>query len=98
MFITLYFKYPFNNPFSTNISVTSLIKPNSNPDLSEIANKVFSINKYEIERAMHIKEVFEASAAKGINGFMDDKYGFIDEPIYRDVLLVLSTKKKQGLE
>jgi len=55
-----------------------------------IANEVFSINKYEIERARHIKAVFEAHSAKGINGFMDKKYGFIDEPIYRDSLLILN--------
>jgi citrate lyase subunit beta/citryl-CoA lyase len=60
------------------------------PKQVQIANKVFGINKYELERAMHIKAVFEANAAKDINGFMDDKYGFIDEPIYRDALLVLS--------
>ncbi len=60
------------------------------PKQVKIANKVFSINKYEIGRAAHIKNVFEANSAKGINGFMDDKYGFIDEPIYRDALLVLN--------
>ncbi len=59
------------------------------PKQVQIANEVFSINKYEIERAIHIKERFEANAAKGINGFMDDEYGFIDEPIYRDALLIL---------
>ena len=68
------------------------------PKQVEIANEVFSLNTYELERAAHIKKAFENQSAKGINGFMDEKYGFIDEPIYRDVLLVLSTKKKQGLE
>ena len=51
------------------------------PKQVEIANSIFSINKYEIERALHIKEAFEAHSTKGINGFMDEKYGFIDEPI-----------------
>lgn len=60
------------------------------PKQVEIANEIFGINKYEIERALHIKEAFETNSAKGINGFMDDKYGFIDEPIYRDSLLVLN--------
>jgi len=60
------------------------------PKQVEIANQIFSINKYEIERAKHIKELFEANASRGINGFMDDKYGFIDEPIYRDSLLILN--------
>jgi len=60
------------------------------PKQVEIANSVFGINKYELERAMHIKEAFEKNAANGINGFMDEKYGFIDEPIYRDSLLILN--------
>ena len=59
------------------------------PKQVEIANAVFNMNKYEIERARHIKAVFEASAAQGTNGFMDERYGFIDEPIYRDALLIL---------
>jgi len=60
------------------------------PKQVQIANEVFSINTYELERAMHIKEAFEASAAQGINGFMDERYGFIDEPIYRDAILILN--------
>jgi len=55
----------------------------------EIANKIFSTNHEEIIRAKHIKTVFEESTKKGVNGFMDNQYGFIDEPIYRDALLVL---------
>ena len=60
------------------------------PKQVQIANKIFSKNSYEIERALHIKEAFETHAAQGINGFMDEKYGFIDEPIYRDSLLKLN--------
>ncbi len=60
------------------------------PKQVEIANSIFIINKYEIERAKHIKAVFEANAKQNINGFMDKKYGFIDEPIYRDSLLMLN--------
>ena len=60
------------------------------PKQVQIANEIFSINKYELARAKHIKEGFETNSAKGINGFMHDKYGFIDEPIYRDSLLILN--------
>lgn len=67
------------------------------PKQVTIANEVFGVSTHELERATHIKSTFEAHAAKGINGFMDEKYGFIDEPIYRDALLVLSTEKKQRL-
>ncbi len=56
----------------------------------EIANEVFGIDHQAIQRAKHIKEAFETSSSKGENGFMDEKYGFIDEPIYRDALLVLN--------
>ncbi len=59
------------------------------PKQVQIANEVFHTNSDEIKRALHIKEAFETHAAQGINGFMDEKYGFIDEPIYRDSLLVL---------
>ena len=55
----------------------------------EIANDVFSVDNEAFLRAKHIKSVFEASAKNHENGFMDKKYGFIDEPIYRDALLVL---------
>ncbi len=60
------------------------------PKQVQIANEIFHTNRDEIERALHIKEAFETHAAQGINGFMDEKYGFIDEPIYRDSLLVLN--------
>ncbi len=60
------------------------------PKQVQIANEIFHTNSDEIERALHIKEAFESHAAQGINGFMDEKYGFIDEPIYRDSLLVLN--------
>lgn len=60
------------------------------PKQVEIANEVFGVDEAALLRARHIKEVFEANAANAENGFMDEKYGFIDEPIYRDALLVLN--------
>jgi len=59
------------------------------PKQVAIANEVFALDEEAYIRAKHIKEVFETHAKQGINGFMDDKYGFIDEPIYRDALLLL---------
>jgi citrate lyase subunit beta/citryl-CoA lyase len=61
------------------------------PKQVAIANEIFATDSFELERAKHIKKVFEANSAQNNNGFMDDKYGFIDEPIYRDALLVLTT-------
>jgi citrate lyase subunit beta/citryl-CoA lyase len=55
-----------------------------------LANKIFTLPKDAQIRALHIKEVFEKNEAKGMNGFMDEKYGFIDEPIYKDALLILN--------
>ncbi|MBN2825672.1 MAG: CoA ester lyase [Campylobacterales bacterium] len=55
----------------------------------EIANRVFGVDEAEIKRARHIKAAFEANSEQGEHGFMDEKYGFIDEPIYKDALLVL---------
>ena len=60
------------------------------PKQVDMANRIFNITQYEIERAQHIKTSFETHSAKNINGFIDDKYGFIDEPIYRDSLLILN--------
>jgi len=59
------------------------------PAQVEIANDIFGIDDTSRQRAIHIKEAFERESAKGINGFMDSRYGFIDEPIYRDALLAL---------
>jgi len=61
------------------------------PQQVDIANEVFGYSRKEIDRAKHIKEAFENSAKLGENGFMDSKYGFIDEPIYRDALLFLNS-------
>ena len=55
-----------------------------------IANEIFAPTQKEIEQAKEIKRAFEESAQKGVNGFMHPKYGFIDEPIYRDALNLLA--------
>jgi len=59
------------------------------PKQVAIANQIFTTNNEILIRAKHIKEIFEKESAKNNNGFMDDTYGFIDEPIYRDALLLL---------
>ncbi len=62
------------------------------PKQVAIANEVFGVDRDALARAIHIKKVFERNAAQSINGFMDDLYGFIDEPIYRDALLILNAR------
>ncbi len=59
------------------------------PKQVAIVNALFSIEEEEIEKAKYIKERFEEMAEEYISGFMDAKYGFIDEPIYKDALLTL---------
>jgi len=60
------------------------------PAQVSIANRIFDINAYEQERARYIRDIFEKNQSKNINGFMDARYGFIDEPIYRDALNILA--------
>jgi len=59
------------------------------PKQVAIANEVFGLDTAALERAQHIKKRFEEESAQNNHGFMDEKYGFIDEPIYRDALLIL---------
>ena len=60
------------------------------PDQVKIANEIFG--ERDIERARHIVERFEKMAAQGITGFVDEEYGFIDEPIYKDALNILKDR------
>jgi len=60
------------------------------PKQVAIANDVFGVEYEALARAGHIKKRFEEESDLHNHGFMDEKYGFIDEPIYRDALLVLS--------
>jgi len=61
------------------------------PKQVAIANEVFGYTPEEIIRAMHIKKRFEEESSKGNNGFMDEQYDiFVDEPIYKDALLILN--------
>jgi citrate lyase subunit beta/citryl-CoA lyase len=64
------------------------------PKQVEIANEVFMPSKDEIERAKHIKKSFEYHKSLGESGFMDEEFGFIDEPIYKDALLLLDNLER----
>ncbi len=63
------------------------------PTQVQIANKIFSINEDEIVKALYIKKIFEQQRDLGNTGFSNEKYGFIDEPIYKNALLVLLLNK-----
>jgi len=59
------------------------------PKQVAIVNEVFGVDNEALKRAKHIKKRFEEESTQNNHGFMDEKYGFIDEPIYRDALLIL---------
>jgi len=59
------------------------------PKQVEIINKVFKVDESEILKAKYIVEKFEQMKTKGVTGFSDEKYGFIDEPIYKNAKLIL---------
>ena len=54
-----------------------------------IANELFGPDPEALTRAREIVAAFEAASREGIHGFMHERYGFIDEPIYRDALNTL---------
>jgi len=49
----------------------------------------FEVGNQEVQKAKYIIELFEKMRKQGVTGFSDDKYGFIDEPIYKGALKVL---------
>ncbi len=59
------------------------------PKQVAIANRIFADKSEQLERARYIKKRFEEMASQNVTGFMDERYGFIDEPIYKDALLTL---------
>lgn len=62
------------------------------PSQVDIANKVFEIDSDEYEKAKYIVELFEANLQNKISGFSDEKYGFIDEPIYKNAKNIIKKR------
>ncbi len=62
------------------------------PKQVEIVNELFTRANEEIERANEIVMLFEQKQSEGVTGFTHPKYGFIDEPIYKGAISILSTK------
>jgi len=59
------------------------------PMQAEQVQSTFGIDKEAIIRAQYIVERFEEQQEQGVTGFSDDRYGFIDEPIYKGALALL---------
>lgn len=60
------------------------------PDQVKIANELFVDKAEELKRAEVIVKLFEMHRDEGITGFVDEEYGFIDEPIYKGALAILN--------
>jgi citrate lyase subunit beta/citryl-CoA lyase len=63
------------------------------PDQVKLVNQKFQDEEVLLQRAKVIVKLFELHQAEGITGFVDEEYGFIDEPIYKGALAVLNKGK-----
>ena len=61
------------------------------PKQVALVNKTLVCPEEEIKRAKVIVKLFEMHQEEGITGFVDEEYGFIDEPIYKGALKLLQT-------
>jgi citrate lyase subunit beta/citryl-CoA lyase len=62
------------------------------PAQVDMIHEIFGHSEAEIERCREIVRLFEEHRARGISGFVDERYGFIDEPIYKGALSVLNIR------
>lgn len=62
------------------------------PAQVELIHEIFGHGEAEIERCREIVRLFEEHSVQGISGFVDARYGFIDEPIYKGALAVLEMR------
>ena len=59
------------------------------PQQVKLVNANFKNDEQELQRAKEIVKLFELNHKNGVTGFVDDRYGFIDEPIYKGALVIL---------
>ena len=62
------------------------------PAQVSLIHEIFGHSEAEITRCREIVRLFEEQRARGISGFADERYGFIDEPIYKGALAVLNLR------
>jgi citrate lyase subunit beta / citryl-CoA lyase len=60
------------------------------PGQVKIVNRIFKEKNLEREKAKKVIALFEAHQKKGVTGFSDPEFGFIDEPIYKGALVTLN--------
>ncbi|MBN2896389.1 MAG: CoA ester lyase [Campylobacterales bacterium] len=59
-----------------------------------LVHHYFGCDSEALRRAQSIIALFEQHAALGVSGFVDERYGFIDEPIYKGALSMVRTCKE----
>lgn len=64
------------------------------PSQVTLVNEILNDEVAELERAKVIVKLFEINRDLGITGFVDEEYGFIDEPVYKGALALLRDKAK----
>lgn len=62
------------------------------PAQVSLIHQIFGHSEAEIERCRELVRLFEEHRAKGISGFVDERFGFIDEPLYKGALAVLNSR------
>lgn len=62
------------------------------PNQGELIDEIFGHTLSELEKCHEIIRLFEEHAALGMTGFVDDRFGFIDEPIYKGALAVINSQ------
>lgn len=62
------------------------------PAQVELIHDILGHSHSEFAQAREIVAVFEERAAQGVTGFDHERYGFIDEPIYKGALAVLNNR------
>lgn len=79
----------FKNYLELEKSMGFTVKACIAPTQVKAVNKCFKSDEKELKRAQKIVKLFQEYEKKGITGFVDEKYGFIDEPIYKDALNII---------
>lgn len=62
------------------------------PAQADLIHEIFGHGEAELARARDIVALFEDHATRGITGFSHERYGFIDEPVYKGALAVLNIR------